>query len=893
EQAALDGKVISRHLGTRAFVTSPTAGKLLQRKELASARPLNVYTYRVPLEYSRDLWKAIPGDRITIYDPHRGLSPVITRNQNNPLFHWGDGRGRYMRILGRSLNFDQGLTMDFSVVAHPDGTFSRSPEFPSLEPDPSIPGNFVDSPDDPTAVEEAYVDADGKVRSRIRVAWRLSATALTLVQWRPIIPYPNPAFDPNEAVGPDNQRFLYETLPARGSGNRDVDSRTSVSRAAKASGSTPAAGQWSLSGNDDWTGNRTLSFGGVSATEWDRISKIEANDRVLIFVDRENWAAYTARAAPTMAGGVAQITLSYVGDRPASAPQNNRLGEVPESGQLSLQFGVSGENELVATPEWGAPFQRSTSGAEFVIDDVRIGVAYELRLINESLSGINSAPSESVTVFLTGGVGTLPGMVDVSIDSRQGGYVASWTPFGPDTGVDAVEIYEAGSGNARPEKPLTSIARGTGVFTRSGLNAEKLDIWLRGVSYDKEATGPFTKLTVTPDAPPADGQDGLSFEYVFAAYAGNSVPADLRPSNDWGYDRPGTRTSGENSLTWTDGAPSLTASAPNLFRSERRIAGQPAAGDAVSDDWSEPVIVGRFGEKGIPGADGEDGRGYEYIFAVHSGQIVAANQLPLNTWGFDEPGTRNGVEWTDGAENDVTAAKPFLLRCERQIEGTPVKGAAVSDDWSAPTVVGRYGEQGVPGADGEDGLGYEWIFARTATATLKDAQKPDNAWGFDTPGTAGTGADALVWTDGAPSLQAAFPVLWRASRRVEGTPTTGAAVADAWSEPTVVGRFVAGADGEDGQGFEYIFAAHTGISVAANQLPLNSWGFDEPGTRNGVTWSDGAPTLTEAAPFLLRCEREISGTPSKGDAVSDAWDKPVVVGHFGNDGITGADGEDA
>ncbi|MCY3933556.1 MAG: fibronectin type III domain-containing protein [Acidobacteria bacterium] len=894
QQAALDGKIINRNLGTRGYLTSPTGAKLLQRQELAAARPLNVYTYRVPIEYSRELWSAIPGDRITVHDPDRGLNPVITRNQGNPLFHWGDGRGRYMRVLGRSLNFNQGLTMDFSVVAHPDGTFSRSGEFPSLEPDPSIPGNFVDAPTGLVATEETYVDADGKVRSRIRVRWHLNAAARTLVQWRPIIPYANPDFDPNEASGPSNERFLYESLSSRGSDD-DLESRSSLSRPAKApmGQASPSSGEWSLAGSDDWTGNLVVSFGGVSAAEWRRMSGIGANDRVLLFADQDNWAACNVVAAPTIASGVAQVSLRYVGDRPATAPHNNRLGSVPSSGSLSLQFTVTADDELVATPEWGSPRQSSTSGAELVIDDVRIGVAYELRILNESLSGINSAPSYSVTVFLTGEVGTLPGLADAAIDSRQGGYVASWTPFGPDTGVDAVEIYEAGSGNARPEQPRTSIARGTGVFTRSGLNAEKLDIWLRGVSYDKKASGPFTKLTVTPLAPPADGQDGLSFEYVFAAYAGSSVPQGLRPDNAWGYDRPGTRTSDGSSLTWTDGAPSLTAAAPNLFRSERRIAGQPTAGDAVTDDWSEPTIVGRYGEKGVPGADGEDGRGYEYIFAIHASQTVAANQLPENDWGFDEPETRNGVEWTDGAENDVTAAKPFLLRAEREIMGVPAKGSAVADDWSEPTVVGRYGEQGVPGVDGEDGLGYEWIFARTASATLKAAQKPSNDWGFDEPGTAGTGDDALVWTDGAPSVQAATPILWRASRRVEGTPTTGTAVADNWSEPTVVGRFVAGADGEDGHGYEYIFAAHDRNAVNQNQLPLNTWGFDQPATRNGVAWQDGAPTLTAAKPILLRCEREIEGVPAVGAAVSDDWDAPVVVGRFGEDGVPGADGEDA
>ena len=64
----------------------------------------------------------------------------------------------------------------------------------------------------------------------------------------------------------------------------------------------------------------------------------------------------------------------------------------------------------------------------------------------------------------------------------------------------------------------------------------------------------------------------------------------------------------------------------------------------------------------IAGTDGMDGNGPEYIFAITALQSLASNQLPLNSWGFDEPGTRNGVTWTDGANvSNLDAATPLLM----------------------------------------------------------------------------------------------------------------------------------------------------------------------------------------------------------------------------------------
>ena len=338
----------------------------------------------------------------------------------------------------------------------------------------------------------------------------------------------------------------------------------------------------------------------------------------------------------------------------------------------------------------------------------------------------------------------------------------------------------------------------------------------------------------------ADGKDGPGTEEIFARTSGPRPPT---PSNAWGYDQP------QNG--WTDGAPTLTADLHTLWRSDRQVVGQPAAGTAVEDTWSSPVVVGRFG------ADGKDGPGTEEIFARTSGPRPPT---PSNAWGYDQP--QNG--WTDGAPT-LTADLHTLWRSDRQVVGQPAAGTAVEDTWSSPVVVGRFG------ADGKDGPGTEEIFARTSGPR---PPTPSNAWGYDQPQNG--------WTDGAPTLTADLHTLWRSDRQVVGQPAAGTAVEDTWSSPVVVGRF--GADGKDGPGTEEIFARTDGATPTA---PSNSWGYDQP--RSG--WTDGAPTLTADLHTLWRSDRQVVGQPAAGTAVEDTWSSPVVVGRFGADGKDGDPGK--
>ena len=400
--------------------------------------------------------------------------------------------------------------------------------------------------------------------------------------------------------------------------------------------------------------------------------------------------------------------------------------------------------------------------------------------------------------------------------------------------------------------------------------------------------------------------DGLGEESVYAVTASATLPTNQRPSNSWGFDQPGL----VNGLQWHDAPPDITAANPYLWRGARRVQGIPPIGAAVAAEWKNPTIFGRFGAdgqqgiQGVEGADAEDGNGVEYVFTVTSSATLSSSRRPSNSWGYDQPGTNGGQQWDDGAPN-VTESNPILWRSKRRVPGDPPAGTAVSDSWSEPRIVGRYGAdgqrgvQGVEGADAEDGNGVEYVFTVTSSATLSSSRRPSNSWGYDQPGTNG----GQQWDDGAPNVTESNPILWRSKRRVPGDPPAGTAVSDSWSEPRIVGRYgadgqrgvqgVEGADAEDGNGVEYVFTVTSSATLSSSRRPSNSWGFDEPGTRGGQTWDDGAPNTSASTPNLWRSQRRVEGIPDSGDSVSDSWSIPVIVGRYGDDGDTGMDGVDA
>ena len=450
----------------------------------------------------------------------------------------------------------------------------------------------------------------------------------------------------------------------------------------------------------------------------------------------------------------------------------------------------------IASPRWRIkPFD------DPIIEPAIVGATYEVQAQRGYPGGgYTSAWSASATDTVDGPLDPPPALTGLVAAGIVGGYAAQWTdPTVADAAsrLDFVEVYDStDTAKAEPadDDLRRRVPRGLSAVNISHLtDTDERKVWIRPVNVFGNA-GDYTTVTVDPLSATAgaDGQDGQGVEYVFQVTQTDSQPTS--PANSQPYDEP--------TSPFTDGL-SLENPGDYGHRWRRLVPGSPATGTAPTPDWGNWAydgVVSHWGEQGIagisgvPGIDGTDGAagadaaGYEYVFATNDDDTLPSNQRPLNSWGFDAPATVNGKQWFDGAPG-VTEAEPVLLRAQRRITGTPADGAAVSDSWTVPTIIGRRGEDGVEGADGEDA-----------------------------------------------------------------------------------------------HGVEYVFAAFTANAVPANQRPLDSWGFDEPVTVNGLEWHDGAPSLTATDGFLMRAERNITGTPAVGDAVSDLWTEPVVVGRFGQDG---------
>ena len=207
--------------------------------------------------------------------------------------------------------------------------------------------------------------------------------------------------------------------------------------------------------------------------------------------------------------------------------------------------------------------------------------------------------------------------------------------------------------------------------------------------------------------------------------------------------------------------------------------------------WSEPKAESHFAQ------DGEDGRGFEHVYASTNLEAIPDAKKPSNDWGYDVGGDSDGLAWTDGRPA-ASEANPNVFEARRPIVGAPAEGDAVAGEWGDPVLIDR---AGVDGADGQDGLGYESIFAvgPWELAAFPAALLPSNEWAFDAGGTAVDPDDSdstLLWSDAGQSLTRTNRYLYRVRRRIRGVPAAGSPVqVDDGQGGMVANGWIAGPDG--------------------------------------------------------------------------------------------------
>ena len=213
----------------------------------------------------------------------------------------------------------------------------------------------------------------------------------------------------------------------------------------------------------------------------------------------------------------------------------------------------------------------------------------------------------------------------------------------------------------------------------------------------------------------------------------------------------------------------------------------------------------------------------------------------------------NGIvsDWTDEAtivlEGDARAlAAPSMLTAHAYYVGYELRWAAPTEDYYGITLIQQHN-------------GTDWV--RVGSVMGSNFIRTNQG--------GGTAIRARIAHRSKSGIQTA----WSA----EVTTTTLDAILGADGQE--------GPAGANGLGVEYIFALATEgtTAIAANQLPLNSWGFDQPATVNGRVWMDGADlvNLTSTESVLFRAERPYPAGIAVGDTVAALWSTPAIVGHFG------------
>ena len=117
-----------------------------------------------------------------------------------------------------------------------------------------------------------------------------------------------------------------------------------ITRSTRASSAATANtdSEWHLTGStDNWAGNRNLIIGRVGEEDRGRLSRIDVGALVTVYIDDENWADFTLRAA---------ITFDSNLDATIQLAPDEAIGEPPQTGQMGFHFTPAGDDGDNAPP---------------------------------------------------------------------------------------------------------------------------------------------------------------------------------------------------------------------------------------------------------------------------------------------------------------------------------------------------------------------------------------------------------------------------------------------------------------------------------------------------------------------------------------------------------------
>ena len=242
----------------------------------------------------------------------------------------------------------------------------------------------------------------------------------------------------------------------------------------------------------------------------------------------------------------------------------------------------------------------------------------------------------------------------------------------------------------------------------------------------------------------------------------------------------------------------------------------------------------------------------------------------------------------------VSSVKAVMGRLDKRCEGNPV------NPWQ-PVV--DLGDEGI------DGLGVEFLYSVAPTnASIPQSELPSSLLPYNAAvsevgedvgvrivngerSTASTGG--RVWHDSEQQTTAENPWLVVVFREVPGRPENGAESRpewSPWSAPIFRKTFA-----QDGVTYETetIWGAHTEDTLAANQMPLDTWTLQQVADgatidRNGVVWATSleASGFGAAKEYGFRADRQHDALIAIGGDIAEDWVVKLDA-HWGIPGVPG------
>ena len=326
-----------------------------------------------------------------------------------------------------------------------------------------------------------------------------------------------------------------------------------------------------------------------------------------------------------------------------------------------------------------------------------------------------------------------------------------------------------------------------------GVDGDNCYKWLTGEWFIKAAGAWAVKEDLT-GLPGFGGSDGQGVEYIFTSKA-NAVPitgAANLPLQSQNYDVDALRTDAglvRGTQKYYDGTPpDLSRSRPYLIRFRRKVPGQPDLNENIGNvPWTqeEPLLV-----------VGQDGYGEQSIFKRTATNSAPANPTPADlTTAAYQADNHVPSTWTNnptGTDDDF----PYEWECRRlRLTGGMWGRYEGPSTWS------------IPGLDGAEGLGQEYIFTSKANAVpiTGAANLPLQSQNYDVDALrtdAGLVRGTQKYYDGTPpDISDDRPYLIRFRRKVPGQPDQNENIGNVpWTQERAL-RVA----GFDGQTIEFIY----------------------------------------------------------------------------------------